>query len=42
MAETLSDSCHRPLEVAPSPQIAMATRGSLRSLYARAAPAATG
>src|SRR6266542_2034545 len=31
-AETLRASCHRPLEVAPSPQIAMATLCSLRRL----------
>jgi hypothetical protein len=28
IAETFRDSCHRPFEVAPSPQIAIATRGS--------------
>src|SRR5436190_1854153 len=42
MPDTFSDSCHRPLEVAPSPQIASATRGSPRIWYASAAPAATG
>ncbi len=41
-AETFRASCQRPFEVAPSPQIAIATRGSPRRLYARAAPQATG
>src|SRR5947208_13651206 len=42
MAETFRHSCQRPFDVAPSPQIAMATRSSPRFLYARAAPAACG
>src|SRR5512132_467936 len=42
MADTFSASCHRPLDVEPSPQIAMATCGSPLCLYASAAPAAGG
>ena len=41
-AEVLIASCQRPFDVAPSPQIARATCGSPFSLYARAAPTATG
>src|SRR6266498_2016111 len=40
--ETFRASCHRPFEVAPSPQMAMATLCSPRRLYASAAPHATG
>ena len=32
IAETFRHSCHRPLDVAPSPQMAMATRSSPRRL----------
>jgi hypothetical protein len=42
MAETFNASCHLPLEVAPSPQMPIATRASPRRLYASAAPQATG
>src|SRR5207244_10574784 len=42
MAETFTASCHRPLDVAPSPQMARATRSSPFILYASAAPAAGG
>ena len=41
-AEVLIASCQRPFEVAPSPQIAIATRRSPLRWYARAAPTATG
>jgi hypothetical protein len=40
--EVLIASCQRPLEVAPSPQIAIATRWEPSRWYARAAPHATG
>ena len=43
IAEVLIASCQRPLDVAPSPQIASATRSvAERIWYASAAPTATG
>jgi len=42
IADTLIASCHRPFDVAPSPQIASATFARPVRLYASAAPAAGG
>src|SRR3712207_9423685 len=41
-ADQLMASCRRPFDVAPSPQIAIATLPSPRRWYAHAAPTATG
>ena len=41
-ADVLMASCQRPFEVAPSPQMASATRRSPARWYAKAAPTATG
>jgi hypothetical protein len=41
-AAVLIASCHRPFDVAPSPQIAIATRPSPARLYVQPAPTATG
>src|SRR4249920_64519 len=41
-ADVLIASCQRPFDVAPSPQIAIATRRSPLRWYANAAPQATG